>query len=247
MKIEKTRNYEMFKTLDCQRNLVESHVVNLMKSIEENNKMNLHPILVNEDMEVIDGQHRLEAARRLKIFVFYQVDYNFKEIDVITWNKVSKNWSHEDYLKFWIHRGNANYIRFKTFIDKMKCDTRKGLTIMNLGLKHDTLQKFREGSMEFVIDVKWEIHMALVDETLVYIRQFVGSKNHDWTSSMKLYISLMLIVRHPDFNLEVWKNNLSRHIKEVRAKNSRADYIEMFLNIYNWHLSSKRINMDELE
>ena len=53
-----TRDYDKFKLLEENRTVSKSHVNKLKIAIGDNpNIMRAQPILVNEDMEVIDGQH----------------------------------------------------------------------------------------------------------------------------------------------------------------------------------------------
>ena len=69
----KTKNYEMFEYMDSNRKINAGLVERLVKSIKEIGYIESRPIIVNEDMVVIDGQHRLEACKRLGIPVIYQV------------------------------------------------------------------------------------------------------------------------------------------------------------------------------
>ncbi len=71
MKINKTYNYDKFGDLDGNRKLNQSNLNWIIESMRK--KYNPIPIIVNKKMQVIDGQHRLEACRRLNLPVFYLV------------------------------------------------------------------------------------------------------------------------------------------------------------------------------
>src|SRR5258708_34537164 len=107
--MEKTRNYEMFKYLDANRDksngLSLSHIRRLKQSIMDRNMLELRPICVTENMEVIDGQHRLEVAKQLGVDIYYVVKKDFKPKDLIDLN-VAKTWSASDYLNFYCKEGN---------------------------------------------------------------------------------------------------------------------------------------------
>lgn len=62
--IKRTNNYDMFKRLEGNRFVDPKKVNKLKKSINEVGYIS-NPIIVNEKMEVIDGQHRLEALKEL--------------------------------------------------------------------------------------------------------------------------------------------------------------------------------------
>jgi len=70
-KILITYDYEIFKRMRGNRILNNSHVKNLVKSMKE--KYLPQPILVNKDMEIIDGQHRFAAAEELNLPIHYLI------------------------------------------------------------------------------------------------------------------------------------------------------------------------------
>jgi hypothetical protein len=51
-------------------------------------------------MYIVDGQHRLEACRELKIPVYYIIDEKAQEDDLIHLNTVRSNWTLPDYVYF---------------------------------------------------------------------------------------------------------------------------------------------------
>ena len=71
MNIVETTNYEQFKFLQANRMLDESKIKKLQREIS------LHglkvPIMVNEKHQIIDGQHRLIACKKLKTPLKYFV------------------------------------------------------------------------------------------------------------------------------------------------------------------------------
>ena len=59
-----TKNYNDFKFVKGNRAINYTHVNNLVDSIKEKDLQ--MPIIVDEKMNIIDGQHRFEAYRLLK-------------------------------------------------------------------------------------------------------------------------------------------------------------------------------------
>ena len=68
----KTNDYNTFKVMPGNRPVNKLHVRRLSKSMEEKHLMS--PILVNEKMQVIDGQHRLEAQKSDQIEDMFGTD-----------------------------------------------------------------------------------------------------------------------------------------------------------------------------
>lgn len=108
IKIHITREYERFKKMPGNRPVDQAHVRRLMQSMRQQDLFT--PIQCNERMEVVDGQHRLEARRQLNIHVPYYVvkgDYGLREVQKI--NAQQKKWGALDYLESNLELGNPEY------------------------------------------------------------------------------------------------------------------------------------------
>ena len=68
-----TTDYGRFKLLEENRPLDTAHVNKLVHAIKYQNLLDQKPIDVTADFEVIDGQHRLEAARTLNTPIYFRV------------------------------------------------------------------------------------------------------------------------------------------------------------------------------
>ena len=72
--ILQTSEYEKFKVLGGNRRIDHSHKV--AESIKNHGQL-LAPITVNEKFEIIDGQNRFEAFKRLNLPVQYIVSEGY--------------------------------------------------------------------------------------------------------------------------------------------------------------------------
>lgn len=116
--VQSTDKYDLFKTVDSNREVQETHVTRLMRAIGEKNLLHLNPIIVNGNNEVIDGQHRLEAAKRLKLPIYYIKDSDISKKDISKLNTNKKNWSMMDYVNFFCIEGVPEYIEFSKLCNK---------------------------------------------------------------------------------------------------------------------------------
>lgn len=108
-----TEDYDLFIVLTGNRNVKETHVRHLIKQLtEQGNLIDKFPIVVNEKMEVIDGQHRLEALKRLGWPVVYEIREGLNIDQVRTINTTHQNWTWHDYATSFAELGNENYVRF---------------------------------------------------------------------------------------------------------------------------------------
>ena len=118
-KVYKTNELEMFKQIGGNRPPNPQHVKRLVQSIKENGIL-CNPILVNEKMEVIDGQHRLMAAIETKSSIYYIVlsNYGLKQVHALNLNQ--KNWTKKDFMLGYADMGIKSYQLLKDFCEKNK-------------------------------------------------------------------------------------------------------------------------------
>jgi hypothetical protein len=96
--VSKTTDYSRFKYMAGNRELQPGNVKRLVRSmIEYGNLTAKVPILVNEDFEIVDGQHRLEALKTLEWPVYYRVEEGLNLSVVRALNNTGANWTWRDY------------------------------------------------------------------------------------------------------------------------------------------------------
>ena len=102
-----TTDYSKFKKARGNRPVDETHVQQLKKLIAEKDLYD--PIRVNQNMEVIDGQHTLQARKELDKVVPYIIINSDDPLDVARLNTGRKNWSMEAYLNHHCARNKMDY------------------------------------------------------------------------------------------------------------------------------------------
>lgn len=112
-----TTNYEIFKRLKGNRDIPESRISKIVNSIQNVGWVR-NPIVVNENMEVIDGQGRLTALQRLGMPVEYIISNGAGTKECIFMNMHMVNWSQADFIKSYAEQGNINYQRLLSLMEK---------------------------------------------------------------------------------------------------------------------------------
>lgn len=110
-----TTEYTKFKSLIGNRDLDQLHLKRLVESFRE--QYLFSPIIVNDKFQIIDGQHRFEAAKELSLPVYYIVapGYGIKEVQILNTN--SSNWDFYDYLKMYTDKKLTPYVQMQEFMD----------------------------------------------------------------------------------------------------------------------------------
>lgn len=112
--VNSTNDYSIFASIEGNRVVNKLHVERLKTSFEKSYLMS--PILVNEKYQIIDGQHRFNAAKALKLPVHFIVANGYGLREVQTLNTNMKNWKKEDYLHAYCDLGYDEYLKMKQFM-----------------------------------------------------------------------------------------------------------------------------------
>lgn len=117
--VRTTTDYGQFKYIESNRPVSKEHVQRLVTSFEKNPSLiATRPILVNENLEIIDGQHRLQACMFLRIPVHYIVAEGTDIAAAQTMNAIQRNWNIMDYARSYALAGNEHYRTFLNYIDE---------------------------------------------------------------------------------------------------------------------------------
>lgn len=233
--IEVTKDYNKFKLRadNREKGLEEPHVLRLMDSISARNRLELYPIVVNEQFEIINGQHRHEAAKRLGVPLYYQVLKGFDIQDMIAAN-TSKNWLDSDFLHVYCQNSYPEYLKLKAFMEKYRFTLKFTLFIL-LG-KQRNMNEFRTGGFTFPEDLKEDCFSWLY-ETIDIIRKEKGA--FQFMSTVKFQASLLHMFRHAQFDYSKWINCLKRFCYKMDIRLNQAEYIKLFGEIYNYGCRNK--------
>lgn len=148
MQIQSTRLYSKFKVIGGNRAIHETHLKTLMASISATNMLESNPIIVNKRMEVIDGQHRLEAAKRMHLEVYFVVAQTAEIREVQRLNTAVKRWGLDDFAISYAHKGNKEYKKVLEFRDRFGITMAEVVMMTQQGAKRwsHAIYEFKEGN-----------------------------------------------------------------------------------------------------
>jgi hypothetical protein len=169
MKINLTRDYQKFKRIRGNREVIERHVKDLLRVMEEHPIM--IPIIVNAKMEVIDGQHRLEAYKRLKFPVPYINGGNLQLEDVQAINASARPWTPIDYARSYVELGNQHYKTYIEFRQKHDLGHDAAVWLLTGQELHRMRQTFNSGQFR-VSDLEE------AERRMEFLRQLKGTYPH---------------------------------------------------------------------
>ncbi len=110
-----TTDYSRFKYLQGNRKINLHNLRRIKESMSKGQLISV--IIVNENFEIIDGQHRFESCKSLNIPVYYVIckDYGLREVQILNTN--ASCWTKKEYLNSYCDLGCSEYIRFREFME----------------------------------------------------------------------------------------------------------------------------------
>jgi len=236
--IYSTINYTELKLNKNNRNIDEKFVNQLITAIKKINLLIDFPILIDKNNYVIDGQHRLEAAKRLKVRIFYTVSKIANCDDAIITNNNQHKWKNEDYLEFYVKKENNNYILLNKFIKKYKITLSIAMNIIfNRGSNSYSL--LRSGNLIYT-DNDY-IHNIIIEYVLDYQKYFKQSIQSTFIDTVKyLVFSEQYNSQIHDIIIKKY-DNLPVERRLIRT-NIVSNYITQLENIYNYYNRKHIIN-----
>lgn len=153
-KIHKTNEYGKFKLIRTNRPVNHNHVTTLKNKIAINDKSPVNPIIVNSKFQIVDGQHRFSALKKLKKDIYYVIDNDYNELDLIEFNLNQRNWTHDDFLSFYIKKGNKNYKIFDDFQKQYDLRYVHAAKLLVATGRNNASKIFKSGKMDELRDMK---------------------------------------------------------------------------------------------
>lgn len=242
-----TSNYELFKTLAGNRAVSRVHIQRLKQSFKEAYLSSV--MIVNEDFEIIDGQHRYEAAKSLGLPVNFIIckGYSLKEVQLL--NTSAKNWTKTDYLQAYCDLGNEAYIEFRNFMHEYPDF---GIAAAESILTNKLTLSVNRASKELVSDtnksgkysVKYfqngELEIPDIEQSRINAEKIMRIKPHyDGFNRPVFVIAMLGIFRIADYNHDQLISRLESNPKSLTHCSNVTQYKSLIEEIYNFRSRNK--------
>ena len=223
MKIEKTFDYGKFKNIGGNRIKNLSHINRLKASMSENYLFTV--ILVNENFEIIDGQHRFHVIQELNLPLYYVVKEGYSLNEVHLLNQNAKNWTNEDYLQGYCDLGYDDYLKFKLFKKTYNITVSNCLSLLcTSGDSSNTAQIFKEGKLKIN---DYNLACANIEKILSLNVYYEGVRRRTFISAM------LKLFKNDNFSFDVFVNKLKRQPTALVDCVNVETTIELVEKIYN--------------
>lgn len=234
--MQSTKDYSIFREFSSNREVDKKHVNKLVQSIEKKNLLKVNPIVVDNSMRVIDGQHRLAAAQILNVEIFYVMDdINRKDISLLNSNQ--KNWAAMDYINFYTIEKSPAFVKLSDLINHYPEMAISALLVLSSSEGRRSLIQLKDG----FLDVEDIDHAKEVCE-LCRLLNKTFQKDFVFDSRFPLALSKALYAEN--FNLERLIAQIGNSPREFVPCHTKEQYLDMIEEIYNRSLSKNKINLN---
>ena len=230
--IQQTNDYGQFTLLNANRDTNRAHVERLMKEFEERgNLTSVQPILVNENFQIIDGQHRFLAAKELGAPVYFTVMQGGTVSEARRMNILHRQWGTDDYAKSYANSGDASYQRYQ----RLREDGMKHNEIMTFGFGETSgiYADFREGNM--VLSPELETTILEKYNKLEEIRALMpnSSDNRDLTRAVNK------LLKNESYDHSRMLQKLEVAGASIPSFATTEDYLRALEDVYNRNMSAE--------
>ena len=228
-----TKDYEAFSFITGNRNINKSHLEKLRKSILE---MYIPvPIVVNENLEIIDGQHRFIICKTEGLaLLFIQIKgLNLTHVQKI--NELMRIWTAEAFMDCYCdlaleseYREYADYVEYKEFKRKYGFghnETQAILTNQKM-FSGNLSERFRNGTFK-IVDIRKATNVAkrITDVGKYY----QGNKRRGFVLAMLQCFAI------PEYNHDRFLSKLSYQTYKLTDQPNYKQYLQIIQDIYNYH------------
>lgn len=225
-----TKDYDKFKFMEGNRLVDHKHLQKIRKTLLE--KQLPIPIIINENYEILEGQHRFTIIKEQNLDLFYIIIKGVTIRDAITINTINKGWKGQDYFKFYLDLGYEQYQKLNYFMEITGTnlfDARLFLEGQNNG---NSTERFNTGGFEAIE----------FEEAFRKHEQYLDFKDAVCFNHKSFKIALMKIFTNEFYDHNRMKEQIEKGLlSELSIRANMLEYIKILTHIYNVNKTKKNL------
>lgn len=228
--VHTTTDYFLFRSIEGNRNKNLMHINRLKKSMAENYLFTV--IIVNENYEIIDGQHRFDVISELNLPLHYIVckGYGLNEVHIL--NQNSKTWNSDDYLTGYCNLGYKDYLLYKEFQENYGFGHNECMHILCGHSAGGTFIKELFNTGKFKVK-NYEAACTIAEKILLIAPYYEGFKRRSFIFAM------LNLFKNPNFEYTEFIGKLKLQPTAMTDCTTVESYITLIEEIYNYRRREK--------
>lgn len=228
----------MFKYHQVNRDFTTNESRNRIKRISDSMKnegLLPHAIIVTSKFIVVDGQHRLEAAKIAGKGIYYMIDESIPNTSkhifeaAKKYNRDAKVWSKADYINGIANQNNEDYKILQEFTKKYSefSLTDNMFFLMNSGTRGVDKVEFANGKFK-INDLKKAHEWA---NNLLKLKDYFPN---GYNKATFVRTMLTIMEKKKDFKFDEFLHKLKIRPTSLKVCGDKKSYAEMIEDIYNY-------------
>lgn len=234
--IWETDDYSLFKRLEHNRSVTNARKEKLIASMSVHEV--LCPIIVNKNMEIIDGQGRYEAKKEMGLPIYFIIDENADISDCQRMNATNSKWSILDFAQSYASAGNVNYINLLKTCAITKQPITKILKIM--GIVSASEKSVKTGDLIFK-----EEDVAVAKNVVEKAFELTGALCFAARPNDTFFTSVRVLVQTEGYNHQRMLNNCKKCRSTYCQMSGMEDQLKEFSRIYNYSAKSNKLYFED--
>jgi len=230
--IKRSVDYSQFSMTIHNREISPRKISSLTEAIKKDNFLELFPIVVNEKMEIMDGQHRFLVAQSLEIPIYYIVGKHITGIDVADINTQQTPWSVNDYLQYYVRQGLSDYVVHSGFREKYGFPHSAIMLLLCGSRDRKIRNEFKNGKMEVTESVEQAHEVA---QNVLSFADY----GCDFVRSRSFILAVLDLMHHPDYEHGKMMKKMEYLAPNLQRSPDKGTYLRLLEDVYNYNQKNK--------
>lgn len=233
-----TYDYGKFKKMDANRILSKPNLTGLLTSFSEAYLLTI--VIVNELFEIIDGQHRFEAAKESSLPIRYIVMPGYGIDEVRQYNKTMQKWLKVNYKDSYVTEGRSAYVELDEFMKQFPELGIKNSLALLTGVSRGESQKLVNGLKVSSQDFNsGKLSLNNVTKAYITARKIMDFKEYySGFSSPAFVSSLLSIMSKKSYDHKRMLHKLKSSSIHLHKCGTQEQYRMLLQKIYNYKTSA---------
>jgi hypothetical protein len=233
--MKSTKDYSIFKDFSSNREVDPKHVNKLVRAIQKRNLLNVNPIVVDNNMRVIDGQHRLAAAQILSVEIFYIME-NINRKDISMLNSNQKNWTAMDYVNFYTIENVNSFVQLSCLINHYPEMAISALLMLSSSEGRRSIVELKDGNLDV-------LNIQHARECSDICRDLNNRFQCCFVFDSRFPLALSKALNTENFKIDLLIEKIEASPRDFVRCHTKKQYLEMIEEIYNRSLSKNKIRL----
>jgi hypothetical protein len=219
-----TTEYDKFNFSELNRD--PSHYKNILESIKENDLTRFQPILVDDNLTIVDGQNRFLACRELGLPINFIISKEVHINDAGDINQGSKPWNSKNFVEHYSKRGRSEYIRILDICHKYDQSIS---VVMQFGQLKNGLKTHAQAVKKGVFKFREDID---VDEFFEHMKTF--NKYYHFAKKDRFVKAVFKLYTHENYDKKRMEKRLRTSSGIVNEQPNMELMVNELLKLYNY-------------